>query len=406
MRKKVLFLGGAYPQIPSIQYAIDKGYYVITCDYLPNNPGHKLADEYHNVSTTDKEAVLNLASQLKIDGIVAYASDPAAPTASYVAEKLGLPGNPYSSIKILTEKDLYRNFLHENGFNAPKAKGFSKYDKLIKELESFNFPIMMKPVDSSGSKGASVQHNKDNLEEAFNYALSYSRAKRIIVEEYVHRKGPQMHGDCFVLNGKLKFACIGDHLFDEQVNPFVPVSTTFPTMFPDYIVEKAMDELNRAFKLLNLKACACNIEIMVDQSDNIYLMEIGPRNGGNFVPQVIKYVSGTNLVELTVDASLGLNHKGYIPLLNNEIPCAYYVIHSRSHGIFENISIDPEIEKLILEKHIYVKKGDKVKPYHGSNCSMGVIIFKADNPKQLRNLVENMEQYIHLQLIKDESNKN
>ena len=82
MQKKVLLLGGSHFQVPSVKTAKQLGYYVITCDYLPNNPGHKYADEYHNVSTTDKEAVLKLAKELKIDGIVCYASDPAAPTAA------------------------------------------------------------------------------------------------------------------------------------------------------------------------------------------------------------------------------------------------------------------------------------------------------------------------------------
>ena len=82
--KKVLMLGGSLYQVYAIKEAVRLGYYVITCDYLPDNPGHKFAHEYYNVSTTDKKAVLCLAERLKVDGVVAYASDPAAPTAAYV----------------------------------------------------------------------------------------------------------------------------------------------------------------------------------------------------------------------------------------------------------------------------------------------------------------------------------
>lgn len=74
-------------------------------------PGHKFAHEFHNVSTTDKDAILKLAKELKVDGIVAYASDPSAPTQAYVANKLGLPSNPYESVEILARKDLFREFL-------------------------------------------------------------------------------------------------------------------------------------------------------------------------------------------------------------------------------------------------------------------------------------------------------
>ena len=92
-------LGGSIYQTYAIKEAVKLGYYVITCDYLPGNPGHKFAHEYHNVSTTDKEAVLALARDLKVDGVVAYASDPAAPTAAYVCEKLGLPTSPFKSVE-------------------------------------------------------------------------------------------------------------------------------------------------------------------------------------------------------------------------------------------------------------------------------------------------------------------
>ena len=109
--KKLLMLGGSLYQTFAIKEAKRLGYYVITADYLPSNPGHKYSDEYHNISTTDKEAVLKLAKKLEVDGVVAYASDPAAPSAAYVCEKMGLPTSPYKSVEILSNKDLFRQFL-------------------------------------------------------------------------------------------------------------------------------------------------------------------------------------------------------------------------------------------------------------------------------------------------------
>ena len=95
--KRILMLGGNFLQISAIERAKELGYYVITADYLPDNPGHKYSDEYHNVSTTDKEGIYKLAKELKVDGILSYASDVSAPAAAYACEKLGLPTNPYES---------------------------------------------------------------------------------------------------------------------------------------------------------------------------------------------------------------------------------------------------------------------------------------------------------------------
>ena len=97
------------------------------------------------------------------DGIIAYASDPAAPTAAYVSEKLGLPTNPYVSVNILCNKDKFRKFLSENGFNSPMARGYADVDTAIGDISDFRFPVIIKPVDSSGSKGATVLHISDKI---------------------------------------------------------------------------------------------------------------------------------------------------------------------------------------------------------------------------------------------------
>jgi len=177
-KKRLLILGAAFFQLSTIEYAKNLGYYVITCDYLPNNPGHKFSDESYNVSTTNLERVLKLAKRLKIDGILAYASDPTAPTAAYVSEKLNLSGNPYESLKIFTEKDLFRDFLRKNNFNLPYFNSYTRYNEVLEDIDKFNFPIVVKPVDSSGSKDVTKISNLSKLEKAFNFALSYSRSKR------------------------------------------------------------------------------------------------------------------------------------------------------------------------------------------------------------------------------------
>jgi carbamoylphosphate synthase large subunit len=120
--KKILLLGGSTQQIPAIEYAKKQGYGTILCDYLPDNPGQHYADRFYCVSTTDKESVLEVAQEENVDGVVDYASDPAAPTAAYVAEKMGLLTNPYKSVELLTNKDKFRVFLAEHNFCTPRAK--------------------------------------------------------------------------------------------------------------------------------------------------------------------------------------------------------------------------------------------------------------------------------------------
>ena len=168
-------LGGSTSQICAIKKAQEMGLYVIICDYLPDNPGQYVADEFYQVSTTDKEAVLNLAKTLSLDGVVCYASDPAAPTAAYVCEKLEFTTNPYESVMILSNKDTFRRFLKEHGFCTPYTESYTDINDMKENASKFKFPVMVKPVDCSGSKGINKIYSPDEYEFAFNDAMKYSR---------------------------------------------------------------------------------------------------------------------------------------------------------------------------------------------------------------------------------------
>lgn len=137
--KTILLLGGSAQQVIAITKSKELGYRTVLCDYLPDNPGKDVADSFYLVSTTDKEAILNVAKKERVDGIVAYASDPAAPTAAYVAEMIGLPTNPYKSVEILSHKDLFRDYLVENGFKCPKSYSFSQNNFIDSMIEDFNY---------------------------------------------------------------------------------------------------------------------------------------------------------------------------------------------------------------------------------------------------------------------------
>ncbi|MBN2598110.1 MAG: ATP-grasp domain-containing protein [Marinifilaceae bacterium] len=395
-KKKILLLGGSYFQVPSVLAAKKLGYHVITCDFVPENPGHQYADEYYNISTTDKELVLELAGKLKIDGIVAYASDPAAPTAAYVSEKMKLPGNSYQSVKILAEKDLFRNFLQKNGFNLPKSKGFESLADALLEVDDFSFPLMVKPVDSSGSKGVGKIHSAGELVSAFEYAMSFSRTKRIVMEEFLVKKGPQIHGDAFVCGGKICFCYLGDHHFDEKVNPFVPYSTTLPSIHSAAILSRIESELQRLFDLLEIKQGAFNIEVRIDEDDRIFLMEIGPRNGGNLVPQLEQYASGFNMVNATVEATMGKTIT--VDHIHKEGFFAYYVLHSDRDGILKEINISPDLAENILEKHIFKNIGDSVISFQGSNATIGVLLLQFSSRDEMYEKIDNSEKYIQIEL--------
>lgn len=395
MQKKVLLLGGSHFQVPSVKKAKELGYYTITCDYLPDNPGHKYADEYHNVSTTDKEAVLKLAKELKIDGIVCYASDPAAPTAAYVAEKMGLPGQPYKSVEILSNKDLFRKFLTENNFNVPRARGYSSIDEAIKDFSNFKLPVMVKPVDSSGSKGVTKISDVKNLESAIKYALNFSRNKRFIIEEYVEKFGYQIAGDGFSVDGKLVFRCFANEHFNLKAgNPFVPIGESWPYNMPMHIHDKIHNETQRLLDLLGMKTGAYNFDVRIDKDENVILMELGPRNGGNLIAQVIEYATGVDTVKYTIESAMGKDCSDLKMVEPNGF-WSCFMVHSKKAGILKSVEFSDEFKKNnIVEFEMMYNKGDKVDSFNGSNGTLGTMILKYSSMDEMLTKMDNMDDFV------------
>lgn len=397
-------LGGSLYQTFAIKEAKRLGYYVITADYLPNNPGHKFADEYHNVSTIDKEAVLALAQELRIDGIVAYASDPAAPTAAYVAEKLGLPTSPYRSVEILSNKDLFRAYLQEHGFNCPKAMGFTEYEDALEHINEFTLPVMVKPVDSSGSKGITKLTDWSKLQEAVEEALSYSRGERFLIEEFIVKKGHQISGDAFSVDGKLVFHCLGNEFYDPNCDKdFAPLGECWPFQMDHKYIEDLETQLQRLMSSLGMKSNAYNVEAIVGEDDKVYLLELGARSGGSLIPQVVEHATGINMVTWVIQAAAGdpidlsvLRGKTEMPIKG----CwSNYMVHSDETGQFKSISFDSQFEKehvvdFVNDLHV----GDAIHRFRDAQDCIGELILKYADMDEMFKVIKNIESYLHVEV--------
>ncbi|WP_124041643.1 ATP-grasp domain-containing protein [Clostridium perfringens] len=397
--KKLLFLGGSKQQIPAIKYAKDHGYFTILCDYLIDNPGQYVADKFYCASTTDKGNILKVAKENKIDGIVAYASDPAALTAAYVGNIMGIPSNPYESVEILSKKNLFRKFLKENGFNCPVAKSFSDYENAKESLGLFRFPIMIKPIDSSGSKGVNRIECIDEFEEAFTKAMDNSREKVVIVEEFIERSHKEMiGGDAFIINGKVEYFGLLNSHRDFSISEFVPVGTSFPSFIDRDKIERVKLEVQKVVNILNMKMGALNLELMFDNDDNLYIVEIGPRNGGNMIPDLLYLSTGVDLIGATVEAALG-HYEFDLNVNNEEKYYSTYVIHTEKSGVLKNITFDKKIEDNIINKIMYKNNLDRIEKFNGANKALGIIFLKYDNLEEEKYKMDNMSKFINIEVI-------
>lgn len=391
--KKLLILGGDSALIPVIKAAKAKGIYVITCDYLPNNVAHTYSDAYINHSTTDKEDILADAQRLGIDGILTF-TDSGVYSAAYVAEKMGLPSpGPLESIEILQNKDKFRAFLRSEGLNAPKFKEYLTKESYLRGRESLTFPVIVKPIDSAGSKGVTIIRSIDDYESAYDTAVQFSNRGGVIVEDYIEPVGAQIHGDCYVKNGELEFIYLGDHHFDNTINNLVPISTTWPSIHSVVHIDAVKEQISEVVKRCGFKQGSINIEARISKKDGkAYLIDVGARNGGNFTPIVIQYASGFDFVDSSINYALGLPQSQY--KVENKGFFAYMVIHAKQDGIFEHVEISESLKPHIIEQYVYYKKGEKVRTFKGANAALGILIVQFSSNEEMWGFVDNMDSHI------------
>ena len=390
--KKLMLLGGLRYLFPVIEAAHQQGYYVITCDYLPHNIAHKYSDEYVDVSIVDKEAVLKVAREKKIDGIMSFAVDPGVITASYVQNEMGLPSfGPYESVCILQNKDRFRAFLTEHGFNVPKAKGFGSMDEALAAKDWYPWPVIVKPTDSAGSKGVSRVDRYEDLKPALEDAFEHSISGRVIVEEFIEKQGCSSDSDSFSLDGGLVFTSFSAQRFDrDATNEYVPAAFSWPSTFTDDQEAYLKSELQRLLTLLHMQTSVYNIETRIGTNGKPYIMEVSPRGGGNRLAEMARMGTGVDIITACVRAAVGDS----VPTIEQKTFDGHWaevILHSEKTGKFKQLNISPEVVPYIKQTDLWVMPGDTVNTFRGANDAIGTLVLRFDSDIELGHAMNNVK---------------
>lgn len=394
-QKKIMLLGGLRYLLPVIEAAHKQGYYVITADYLPDNIAHKYSDEYCNVSIIDKEAVLNKARDLQIDGIMSFACDPGVVTASYVQEKMGLPSfGPYESVVILQNKDKFRNFLRINGFNCPWSKSYCSKEDALKDISSFAYPAIIKPTDSAGSKGVTRVDGKKDVPAALKYAFDHSLSGHIIVEEFIEKEGCSSDCDSISIDGVLKLVTFSAQRFDNgAINPYTPAAYSWPSTFTQEQESYLRNEIQRFITLLGMKTAVYNIESRIGKNGKPYIMEVTPRGGGNRLSEMIRYITGVDMITAITRAMVGDEPK-VIEQKPYNGHWAEIILHADNDGEFIGLQIDPKLPAEVIEEDLWVKPGDQVHGFEGANNAIGTLVLRFETAEDLEYFISNQSHWL------------
>lgn len=396
-QKKLMLLGGIRWLLPVIEAAHKQGYYVITADYISDNIAHQYSDEYVNVSIIDKEAVLKVAREKEIDGIMSFGVDPGVVTASYVQNQMGLPSfGPFESVDILQHKDKFRAFLTEHGFNVPWAFGFSSETDAWEFRTKFSYPLIVKPTDSAGSKGCTRVDNEDELMAAIKYAFQYTISGHIIIEEFLEKKGCSSDTDSYAQDGQLKFVSFSAQRFDvNAVNPYTPSAYSWPSTFSKEEEEYLTGEIQRLITLLGMQTSVFNIEVRVAANNKPYIMELTPRGGGNRLCEMLRYATGVDLITAITRAMVG-DEPAVIEQKSYNGHWAEIILHADRDGEFVGLEIDSSLPAEIVEEDLWVKSGDFVHGFEAANDAIGTLVLRFNNEQELVEALNSQNNWLRV----------
>ena len=404
---KILILGGGFQQLPAIRKAHELGLTVLLADYLPDAPGRREADQNFLVSTRDKEKILGLARKEGVDGILAFASDPAEETAAYVAEKIGLPGGMYAAAGILGNKRKFREFLAMHRIPAPR------YFLMNYPESDLPYPVVVKPLDSSGSKGVTILRSYDagRFLRAYQTAVSFSLSGQAMAEEYIsYGYRHLIGGDVIVRDGNVVLYGLMDCIREEGKN-LVPCGKIYPCGAGDEVKVRIARLMQTVIHGLSITDAEMNVEFIAGKDGEVYPIEIALRCGGNGIPQLLSDATGIDWIREEVQRtlrranSLNANSLKAFKLAENLVSAdlhgvyATYNLHANQPGMYAGYELHPGLFGHLYREDIFRRKGETVGTYENASGIIGILYFHFASRAEAETYLYDMSWYLQVHVM-------
>ena len=421
---KILILGGGFQQLPAIRKAHELGLTVLLADYLPDAPGRREADQSFLISTRDRDKILELARKENVDGILAFASDPAEETAAYVAEKIGLPGGMYAAAGILGNKRKFREFLAMHRIPAPR------HFPMDYPESDLPYPVVVKPLDSSGSKGVTILRSYDagRLLQAYQAAVSCSLSGQAMAEEYIpYGYRHLIGGDVIVRDGNVILYGLMDCIREEGKN-LVPCGKIYPCGAREEVKVRIARIMQTVIHELSITDAEMNVEFIAGKDGEVYPIEIALRCGGNGIPQLLSDATGIDWIREEVQRTLrcanGSNVNSleecqkefleqtagqendtdsadtgkFLPVVPHGI-YATYNLHANQPGMYAGYELNPELFGHLYREDIFRRKGEAVGAYENASGIIGILYFRFASRAEAETYLYDIPRHLRVRVL-------
>lgn len=300
--KKILVIGAGFLQQFIIKKAKKLGYYVIAIDGDENAIGFEYADAFAVIDIKDYEKCAAYAKENNINGVITGATDYGVITTAYIAQEMKLPGLKYDIAKLIKDKYyVTKKIYHSGNTSLKQLYRVENLATLLKLKKKLKYPLMIKPVDGSGSRGVFKIENEKELLDLFNVSLECSNEGAVLIEDYFI--GVEYGADIFVYDNEIHvYGPIGKEM--TQAPHYAELGHFYPSKLVN--VEKIREKLKNVIQILNVNFGAVNIDFLVDKDENIFIVDIGARMGGNIIgSHIIPIAFGIDYMGNLIKASVG-----------------------------------------------------------------------------------------------------
>ncbi|WP_130859701.1 ATP-grasp domain-containing protein [Gracilibacillus phocaeensis] len=399
MERTYMILGGSYGQVPAIKTAKRLGLKTLVIDQNPNAVGFEFADYAECVDTTDLENALKVAKKYNVCGSMTISSDIAVPTSCYINETLELSNQGIGIAEKVTDKALMRDEFKTNGITSPNFFIYEENQDLslfllkIKQFIDTNI-VIVKPSDSSGSRGVTRINDELELRTAIQNAMQYSRNRKVVVEEYI--SGIEVGAQCFSIDGEMVYCFIHN---DTVSSNMVPVGHSFPSYEKTLVLNKIEEECAKALKALGVVNGPSNIDIIIDKNDRPYIIEIGARIGATKLPELVKFHSGIDIIESAIKLSTGIRVKVENKV---DVPVAVEMLYFERNGEVETIKDFKSLLSRynIVDYEVKIKKGMQIETLISGVNVYGFVMCKGETveeaEKNCNDFIRDIKCKIHI----------
>lgn len=373
-----LIFGGGELQISLIKKVKELGYMAIVIDPNPNAIGKKYADAFYEIDGKDYSGTEKCAIDNNISGIVTSATDLPILMMARIAQSLNFSFPSFDACQTILDKNLFKRFLAINNINHAKGKQYSETEEI--NIDSLKFPLIFKPVSGSGSRGVVKCERKGDIEICRKRCLKHSRDKKFLVEEFI--SGEEISVEAIVYKGVVHIIQLTDKIVTPP--PYnVELGHKQPSKF-GYLEEEIHQILQKIIDELKISSCSIHPEIIIDKNDNIYLIEMGPRLGGDYITShLVPLSTGIDIEKAYLNLSMDIEPQILKSRKNNASAIFYFNFKPGS-------KINSDQIKNILSKNIHVTDyqlslGDNKKTPVISNSldRYGFYIMKAESLNEL-----------------------